>query len=132
MFRSLGRALVQACVPALFVSVVLAALAPATRAQGWFQDQRYGFKLMPPKGWKTIPLKAEENWLVAKFLCDERDHYTSKEDGWTWEHQPELMVIAFVAEAIAKDEKVTEGEGKEGEKVKVVEKLRPYKNYEDY
>jgi len=102
-------------------------------AQGWHEDARYGFKLQPPRGWKAIPLKAEENWLVAKYLCPDKDHWTdsNKGSGWTWEHQSELMVIAFVAAAIEK--------GKEGEKVEPpegVDEMRvltnPYEDYEDY
>lgn len=98
--------------------VVLAAVAGAgsAAAQGWHEDARFGFKLMPPRGWKPIPLKSNENWLVAKFLCDQKDRWTDDNGGWTWEHEPELMVIAFVEEAIqkAKDERAKFA-GKDGE-----------------
>jgi hypothetical protein len=137
-----------------------AASGPAA-AQGWHEDARFGFKLLPPRGWKPIPLKASESWLVAKYLSDQKDHWTDKEDGWTWEHQPELMVIAFVDEAIQKAKKAAEEaeararaeeekEKKEKEKEKAgggegggddggdedepeaVVVQRPFEDYEDY
>jgi hypothetical protein len=69
-------------------AVVLAALAAVSSttsamatAQGWHEDEVYGFKLMPPRGWTPIPLRADEGWLVAKFLCDERDHWNDEHFG---------------------------------------------------
>ncbi|HEX6886024.1 MAG TPA: hypothetical protein VF530_21800 [Planctomycetota bacterium] len=114
---------------------LVAALAAGARteAQAAHEDARYGFKIQPPRGWKPIPRKAEENWLVAKFLCDEKDHWTDKNkgSGWTWEHQPELMVIAFVAAAIEKGKQGEEVEPPEGvDEVRVF--TNPYEDYEDY
>lgn len=132
MDRPIGGVGLRAWFGCALAWCALVALAPRPSAQGWFQDERYGFKFLPPKGWKAIPLKAEENWLVAKFLCDEKDFYTSKEGGWTFDHQAELMVIAFVAEATKQKEKVTELGGKDGEEGKLIEFLNPYKDYEDF
>ena len=84
--------------------LVLASLAATAPVQGggWHQDPRFGFKFLPPKGWTRIPLKVDENWLVAKYLSDKTYIWNDKEIGWSNEHKPELMVIAFVEEAIKK------------------------------
>jgi hypothetical protein len=130
----MDRAVVRALLALLLA--IAAALGAGARAaaQGWHEDERYGFKLMAPRGWKPIPLKAEENWLVAKYLCDETDHWTDKNkgSGWTWEHQAEVMVIAFVAAAIEKKGEVEKVEGEDGEDVTVITLTNPYADYEDY
>jgi hypothetical protein len=130
----MDRAVVRALLALLLV--IAAALGAGARAaaQGWHQDERYGFKLLAPRGWKPIPLKAEENWLVAKYLCDETDHWTDKNkgSGWKWEHQAEVMVIAFVAAAIEKKGEVEKVEGEDGEDVTVITLTNPYADYEDY
>ena len=157
MSRFPGRAAGRAGWIVLVVGLALSALSP----QGWHQDERYGFKLLAPRGWKPIPLQAGENWLVAKYLCDEKDHWNDG-SGWTWDHQPELMVVAFVDEAIAnarkafeelktkrqeelakkKEEQAKAGsgetspkEGDEGEEVdleKAMKHLEPYDDYENF
>jgi hypothetical protein len=114
--------------------LVLASLAAPAPVQGggWHQDARFGFKFQPPKGWTQIPLKVDENWLVAKYLSDKTYVWNDKEIGWSTEHKPELMVIAFVEEAIKKaGEKKDVTTGTE-EKEDVIVVTNPYKNYEDF
>lgn len=105
-----------------------AAGSATLQASGYHVDERLGFKLKPPRGWTQIPLKVEEQWLVAKFLSDKTYLYNDPDTGWSYEHKPELMVIAFVERAPG-EEPVTE-EGEEGEKVVILS--NPYANYEDF
>jgi len=107
MALSRTRRLLQGALLAGVAWAALGGLAARGWAQGWHQDERYGYKLQPPRGWKPIPLKASENWLIAKFLSDSKDRWND-EDGWTWEHEPELMVIAFVHEAIENAQRTRE------------------------
>jgi hypothetical protein len=118
-----------------FALVVLASATLAVGAQaspqgqGFHTDKRFGFKLKPPPDWEQIPIQAEEEWLVAKYLS-KRKHFWTEKGGWTYEHQPELMVIAFV-------EELTKKKGKEVSKVDGDSRVtfrydNPYKNYEDY
>ncbi len=148
MFSILGRG--RPCVASLALATLAGAHAPAT-PQGWHEDPRHGFKLLPPRGWKPIPLKADESWLVAKYLCDSKDRWTDKAGGWTWEHQAELMVIAFVErppeppepeeearkKAAKDDEGGADGDGEPGEdgddgEDGITIHFKPYEDYEDY
>ncbi len=118
----------NACVAPL----VLAFLAAPALSQGggWHQDQRFGFKFLPPKSWTQIPLKVDEDWLVAKYLSDKTYGWTDKEIGWTSEHKPELMVIAFVAQVIDTPDGDEPIELEEGEEIRIIS--NPYKDYEDF
>jgi hypothetical protein len=98
--------------------------------RGIHKDERFGFQFKPPKDWAGIALKTNESWLTAKYLSDKSYFYTDKDIGWTMEHQPELMVIAFQLDAKKKTE-VTEEE-EDGIKVTTVTINNPYKDYEDF
>ena len=117
---------------ACLAPLVLAFLAASAMSQGggWHQDQRFGFKFLPPKSWTQIPLKVDEDWLVAKYLSDKTYVWTDKEIGWSWEHKPELMVIAFVEQVIDKPDGDKPIEIEDGEKTPIV--TNPYKDYEDF
>ena len=141
---------------ALFTIALLIALftLPDLAQAQWHKDERFGFKIRSPKGWTQVPLQADEDWLVAKFLCDKTYIYNDKEVGWSWEHKPELMVIAFVEDVIRKgnekadererkteekpeDKGEEEGDEEEGEDEpeeveERVQQGRPYQNYEDF
>ena len=98
---------------ALFATAGLAANAPAApQSRGVHTDNRYGFKIKPPRDWQEVPVQANEQWLVAKYLSEKKYFWTDKDRGWSYEHQPELMVIAFVDEATKKEaRKTSEAEG---------------------
>jgi hypothetical protein len=119
---------------ALGLAVLFAAFAapPALAQDGGFHvDNKYGFKLRPPKEWAKIPLKLDEEWQVAKYLSDKSYFFTEKNGGWTYEHKPEMLVIAFVS-AVVRERTTVKKEKKEGEeKIQILIK-NPYKDYLDY
>jgi len=100
----------------------------------WHENPRFGFKFRPPKKWSEIPLKRGEQWMVAKYMSDKTYFYTDKDDGWTWEHRPELIVVAFVDAVVNKkraEEKVdTDGDGRTD--ATFVADAAPYRDYEDF
>ena len=106
--------------------------SPPLQGSGFHVDERLGFKLKPPRGWSQIPLKVDEQWLVAKYLSDKTYLYHDPDTGWEFEHQPELMVIAFVAreEPAGEGEPPAVEEDEDGTKVIVLD--NPYRDYEDY
>lgn len=91
------------------------------------EDTRLGFKFKPPKEWTAVPLKVDENWQVAKYLSP-REYIYNDPQGWTWEHRPQLVAIAFPAAVVEKDIEID----KKDDKVTQITILNPYKNYEDY
>ena len=91
------------------------------------EDTRLGFKFKPPKDWTAVPLKVDENWQVAKYLSP-REYIYNDPQGWTWEHRPQLVAIAFPAAVVEKDVEVD----KKDDKTTEIRILNPYKNYEDY
>lgn len=103
----------------------LAPLAQSKSSQ--HEDTRLGFKFKPPKEWTAVPLKVDENWQVAKYLSP-REYLYNDPQGWTWEHKPQLIVIAFPAAVVEKDVEVE----KKDEKTTEIRILNPFKNYEDY
>ena len=112
-------------------SALLPALPPGDK--GLHKDERLGFQFKPPKGWTSIPLKTDEGWLVAKYLSDKSYFYTDKDIGYTMEHKPELLVIAFRRDTPKKKKKVTREEDKlDGLDVIKVTIRNPYKDYEDF
>jgi hypothetical protein len=91
------------------------------------EDARLGFKFKPPKDWGAVPLAVDENWQVAKYLSP-RAYIYNDPQGWTWEHKPQLVVIAFITKVVEKDVEVE----KKDEDTTEIRILNPYKNYEDY
>lgn len=106
----------------------IAAASPQNKA-GYHEDTTFGFKLKPPKDWSNIPVKVDEGWLVAKFLSKREYHYTEK-GGWTWEHKPELMAIAFIDEGLK--EKKEEVEVTEEDDEVIIRFNNKYEDYQDY
>jgi hypothetical protein len=106
---------------------------PALLVQnGNFESKRFGFKFKAPRGWNNVALKTDEAWLGAKFMSDKTYFHTHKENGWTWEHTPEMMVVAFIDENIKKREEETTEEDENGVTTKTRIIYNPYKNYEDF
>ena len=119
----------------LALALSLAASAPAearppTQEGGLHKDERFGFQFKPPRNWTSIALKSDEGWLTAKYLSDKTYFYTDKDIGWTMEHQPELMVIAFQLDSKKRQVKTEEEE--DGVKVTTITIDNPYKDYEDF
>jgi hypothetical protein len=104
--------------------------ASAPQAGGWYEDDRYGYKLKPPKDWQAIPMQSNEGWQIAKWLSDRSYFYTDPDLGWTYEQRPTCKVIAFVTEIVrerARAKKVKD----ENERIKILIE-NPYTDYKDY
>jgi hypothetical protein len=121
---------------AMFVLPSAATASPAGPAlvaqdKGVHEDAQFGFKFRPPKEWTRIPLKLEERWQVAKYLSDRPYFYTDKTEGWTYEHKPQLLVIAFVSELVRQEARAKR-EKKEGQDRISILIENPFKDYLDY
>ncbi len=118
-------------------ALLLLGAGAAARAAGDYENSEYGFKLRTPRDWPQMPLQSEERWRVASFQSDKSYFWTDKTEGWTWEHKPDLTVIAFVKSQETgedEEEEEEEGEGKkdsQGEKG-VTFRFNPYKDYLEY
>lgn len=89
------------------------------------KDHELGFQIHLPKDWKQIPIAANENWVVAKYLSNRE--LQAKKDWDT--HTPEMKVILFPAE-IVKDRGAEATEIKKGEWL--VKYKNPYKDFKAY
>jgi hypothetical protein len=125
----LGLAVGAAALPAVPSPVPTPALA-TPQGSGVFKNPRFGYQFRTPKGWRNIALKTGEVWLTSKFLSEKSYFYTD-EIGWTYEHQPEMMCIAFVHENMKRKKTVEEDE-EDGVKTTVTILSNPYKDYEDF
>ncbi len=103
------------------------ASAPPVQAQ-YHQDDRLGYKIRYPKGWKEIPIQTNEGWVVAHFLSNKSYFYTDKNLGYTMEQKPTMKVIAFV-EAANQQTKI---ESDDKKKTVTVTFSNPFKTYEEY
>lgn len=110
--------------------LALGGLAPAQAAPGTYhQDDRMGFKIRHPKGWSHVGMRAEEKWIVAKFISDRTHTYLDEVDKSTWSHRPDMTVIAFIDEVVKKSG-IEKTETDDGEFF--LEINNPFKNYKDY
>ena len=108
-----------------------ALLAPVLAAQK-FEDKRFGYELRTPRDWTQVPIKANEEYIIAKFLSEKTHFFTDPDLKLTYEHKPEIQVIAFLSEKYRKDE-VEREESADGETVTIRFNLtNPYKDYEDF
>jgi hypothetical protein len=108
-----------------------AVLAPLAGAQK-FEDKRFGYELRTPKDWTQVPIKANEEYIIAKFLSKKNHFYTDPDLKLTYEHKPEIQVIAFLSEKYRKDE-VEREESDNGETITIRFNLtNPFKDYEDF
>ena len=105
--------------------------SPAVAQKGVHKDSRIGFELKPPKDWGQVPVDAAEEWIVAKYQSDKEDLQYDKEDAGTWRHKPRLMVIAFLDEAIQRQD--VEQDEDTGDKAETRVRVGPiYKDYAGY
>jgi len=113
------------------LAVAVAGAGPAIAsgaASSWHEDESYGYKIKPPKKWTEIPIRSGEDWLIAKYLSDRVYYWTDDDQGWTWEHQPEMMVVAFISEELR--EQLADAHEDDDDDVEI--KTEPYDDYEDY
>ena len=118
----------------------LALTAPLLLAQGAkpYENAEFGYRIRAPRGWTQIPLQTDERWQTAKWMSD-RSYFYNEAGGWSYEHKPELVVIAFPGEELRKqahkDEPDKDGEKKDGKDdppKAVIVVQNPYKDYLDY
>ena len=114
----------------LIASAAVAAPPPAQGARG-YENTDFGYKLKPPKDWTQIPMQSEEKWQTAKWMCNRQYFYTEPGGGWTYDHKPELVVIAFRSAAALKKAQVEKKEDKDTKSVVIIIS-NPYKDYLDY
>ncbi len=108
-----------------------AVLAPVADAQK-FEDNRFGYELLTPRDWDQVPIKANEEYIIAKFLSKKTHFFTDPDLKLTYEHKPEIQVIAFLSEKYRKDE-VEREESENGDTVTIRFNLtNPFKDYEDF
>jgi len=84
-----------------------------------------------PKEFTSIPIKATEEWIVAKFLSDKPFFFTDPDLKITYELKPEMQVIAFLSEKFKEDKLKREKEESESGKIRI-RFTNPYKDYPDY
>ena len=99
--------------------LVLLAAAPAQAET--YTDEKLGFSVNIPEGWRAIPISGEEAYIVAKWQSERE--YVDKE-GWSF--RPELKVVLFDPKA-----KKTAEVHKEGD-VNILDIKNPYKTYKDW
>lgn len=129
-FARLAASILAFAAAAIAPLSVAAAIPPA-QDSGVLVDARFGFKLRPPKEWSKIPPKLQEPWLLAQYLSDKSYYYNDKASGSSWEHKPELLVIAFLSEAARKRTEANAAPQDANEKLKLL-LANPAKDYLDY
>ncbi len=112
----------------LALAATALALVAVPAAANTHKDERFGYQYKPPKGWNSIALQTDETWLTSKYVSDKSYFYTDPDLGWTMEHTPEFLCIAFIHENLRKRGLEEEKEGQE----RVVILHNPYKDYEDF
>ncbi|MCA8950979.1 MAG: hypothetical protein KDE27_15855 [Planctomycetes bacterium] len=88
----------QATSVALLAATLVAAVhldAQQLEGRKWTHE-KLGVELTIPEGYEVVPLQPDEQWIVAKFLCDKT--YIAK-DEWNTEHRPLMRVVAFTEKA---------------------------------
>lgn len=123
------RALRSSCL----VPAIVLVLQTLAAAQGVHVDKKNGFQVKPPSGWSKIPIKVEEKWIAAKWLCDRK--YADKESGF--EHQPMMKVIVFDKTKGKNGGGATGTGGSEGKPEELgpggsIDLTAPYLDYKDY
>lgn len=110
-----------------------AAAAPLAQeeAKGIFTNPRIGFKLKPPKGWGMVALKTDEIWMACKYTSNKSYFLHDKTRGWTFEHTPELKVIALIKVNLEAKRKAERREGEDGDVI-TISGGAPFKDYDGY
>ncbi len=107
--------------------LLLASVLPAQGklVKGVHQDPVNGYQIGVPKRWTMVPVKIDEKWIVAKYLCHRE--YSNKGSGWAVSHTPEMKVLTFTSEkAERKEERQTEGN------TTYIRKDKVFRSYDDY
>jgi hypothetical protein len=123
-------ALAAALAPISLSSPTHAATAARSPWNETHKDERLGYQFRPPRGWQSIPLQTGEAWLAAKYVSDKTFAHID-EFGKTHPHKPQVMVIAFQHEVMARRKEV-EVRKEDGVEVTTTKALNPYKDYEDF
>lgn len=122
-----------ASIGAWFSCVVL--VGTSSTAQAVHRDERLGFLVRPPRGWEALPLRVDEEWIVGKYLSPKVDHVVEPQTGWTYEHTPEMSILAFLDPAEPEPAPEEGEEGEEGEEAEDDEddpRRRVYRDYKTY
>jgi hypothetical protein len=96
-------------------------------AGGYYENERWGFKVRTPKDWINAHLSADEEWIASKHL-GKRELEDARSEYWTRE-APEMWVIGFPH--IRLDQRAAKRTEKEGGE-KEVEFETPYRDYKDF
>lgn len=115
----------------LFVLATIVAAASPLTAQlkgGFYENETLGFRVGVPSKWEEVPLKVEEDWIVAKFLSD-RSYVTSGKD-FSMDHKPLMKIVVFTDDA--KKIKRPEMEKIGANTFFIRDGSVPYQNYRDY
>jgi len=102
-------------------------------AQDLHKDERIGFQVRVPRGWKQIPLRSDEAWIVGKYRAPKPELTVDPASGRTLEHYPELLIVALLDRA-PEEPAAGEGEGEtkgeeEEDEAPVAKTYRDYKEY---
>ncbi|MFT7676152.1 MAG: hypothetical protein ACI8QC_000120 [Planctomycetota bacterium] len=110
-----------------------AAAAPLVQEEekGTFTNKKYGFTVKPPKGWDMVPLETDQVWMTCKYRSKKSYFFHDKTRGYTFEHQPELKVIALVKANLDAKRKADREEGEDGDVI-TISGGAPFKDYEGY
>lgn len=122
----------MAALRAVLSFALVALVASPSPAQELLNDAKLGFKLKAPTGFTKVPLKPEEEWIVARWISD-RAYFQSDKSGFSPSdgQKVELNVIAFPSDKVksrVQEEKSGTGESS---KTTIVVK-NPFKDYRDY
>jgi hypothetical protein len=120
----------MAALRAVLSFAVVALIAAPAPAQELLNDAKLGIKLKAPDGYTRVPLKPDEEWIVARWISD-RSYYQNDKSGFSIDHKPELTVVAFPSSKVK--EKVEEKKSGTGEQSRTTLIFKnPYKDYKDY
>ena len=111
---------------AVVVAAVFAGVFAGSARAGPHKDERWGFKLKVPSGWKQAAMSASEEWIAAKFLG--KRALTAKKSDWYVSEHAKIWVIGFPA---AKKEDKGAQVSVKGNIVSISFK-NPYKDYKDF
>ncbi|MFK5956907.1 MAG: hypothetical protein QM477_10735 [Planctomycetota bacterium] len=112
-------------------TVETTAIGPRDDAQ--HEDEKLGFKMTTPKKWNQIPIQNNERWIVGRYQSNKSNHYTDETFGWTYNHKPEMTMIAFTGESMKTDIDLDLGGKDKGKTISTTLRLEnPYKDYEEY
>jgi hypothetical protein len=114
------------------VLLALATLASPSRAQAVHEDARFGFKIRAPKDFGEVPLKPDEEWIVARWMSSKAYFQNDPTTGYTHDLKPEMHVICFL-DAKVNDTRpeIDKKTDKETETL-IIRLKNPYKDYRDY